>query len=125
HRWIPFGLSFKGSTFVAKTTTLNRRRGNAVIRRDGLTPRVLGQRAVKIRWRKGAVLNAFGLPGPGFKALLDSGRWQQLKEPFFLSFMAVEQSSKENLQEVQSFVRMLKAELPNFSAPIGVQVNFS
>jgi dihydroorotate dehydrogenase len=124
HRWVP-GLSFDGSTFVAKTTTLHPRRGNAVIRPDGLTPKIFGQRAVKINWWKGAVLNAFGLPGPGLKALLDSGRWQQIKEPFFLSFMAVEQSPKESLHEVQSFVRMLKKELPNFSAPVGMQVNFS
>src|SRR6188768_941428 len=76
HRLVPVGLDFRGSTFVAKTTTLASRRGNATMASDGLTPRVAGQRCVKVKWFKGVVLNAFGLPGPGAKALLDTGRWQ-------------------------------------------------
>jgi dihydroorotate dehydrogenase len=125
HRWVPFGLSFEGSTFVAKTTTLNPRRGNALVGPDGLTPRTFGQRSVKVNWRKGVVLNAFGLPGPGLKALLDTGRWQRLKTPFFISFMAIERLPKDSLQEVRDFVRMLTGALPNFSPRIGLQVNFS
>lgn len=124
HRLVPFGLSFDGSTFVAKTTTLDPHRGNITTRADGLTPRVR-QRCVKVDWRRGVVLNAFGLPGPGFKSLLETGRWQQLKKPFFLSFAAIGQSPDDTLREVRTFVRMLKQELPNFAAPIGLQVNFS
>lgn len=124
HRLIP-GLSFEGSTFVAKTTTLEPRRGNADMRRDGLTPRVFGQSKVKVNLRKGAVLNALGLPGPGFSALLKTRRWQQWKSPFFLSFMATGESPRDSLRDVQNFVQILKKELPNFAAPIGLQVNFS
>jgi len=125
HRFIPFGLHFDGSTFVAKTTTLEARRGNAILRSDGLTPRVVGQRCVAVNWRKGIVLNAFGLPGPGFRALLDTGSWQQRRSPFFLSFMAIKESPEESLSEVRTFVEILKETLPSFSAPIGLQVNFS
>src|SRR5206468_4708264 len=84
-----------------------------------------GQRSVRLNWRKGLVLNAFGLSGPGFRALLDSGRWQQLRRPFFLSFMAIEESPNASLLEVRSFVQTLKKALPNFAAPVGLQVNFS
>jgi dihydroorotate dehydrogenase len=125
HHFVPVGLDFAGSTFVAKTTTLQARRGNAVLARDGLTPRVLGQRCVKVNWRKGAVLNAFGLSGPGAQALFDTGRWQQRREPFFLSFMAIEQSAAGSLEEVRAFIRLLRQQLPRFSAKIGLQVNFS
>jgi dihydroorotate dehydrogenase len=125
HRWVLSGLSFEGSTFVAKTTTLNPRRGNAAMSPDRLTPRVFGQRCVKVSWRKGVVLNAFGLPGPGVAALLETGRWQQRETPFLLSFMAIEPSPQDSLREVRSFVHTLKRELPNFSAPVGLQVNFS
>ena len=121
---VPFGLKFTGSTFVAKTTTLEPHQGNITTRSDGLTPRTR-QRCVKIDWRRGVVLNAFGLPGPGFKALLEKGLWQQRKEPFFLSFAAIGPSLDDTLREVRVFVRMLQQELPNFAAPIGLQVNFS
>jgi dihydroorotate dehydrogenase len=125
HPLVP-GLDFTDSTFVAKTTTLEKNRGNANVRRDGLTFRVFPQRAIKVYWRHGAVVNAFGLTGPGFQALLDTGRWQRLTEPFFLSFMAIEESPKDRLEEVRAFVRMLKRELPKFLAPgVGLQVNFS
>jgi dihydroorotate dehydrogenase len=124
HPLVP-GLDFTGSTFVAKTTTLRPRRGNADIRADGLTPRVFPQRAVRVNWRKGVVLNAFGLPGPGIEALLETGRWQARKEPFFISFMALEASPQDSLKEVQSFVQILKSALPQFAAPVGLQVNYS
>jgi dihydroorotate dehydrogenase len=124
HPFIP-GLNFEGSTFVAKTTTLNPNRGNANMRRDGLTARVFPQRAVKVNLREAAVMNAFGLPGPGLRVLLDQGRWQTRTAPFFLSFMAIAKSPEERLEEVRGFVRMLKPALPDFAAPIGLQVNFS
>jgi dihydroorotate dehydrogenase len=124
HPFIP-GLSFEGSTFVAKTTTLHANRGNANMRRDGLTPRVFPQRSVKVNLREAAVLNAFGLSGPGLRVLLDHGRWQAMTRPFFLSFMAIAQTPEARLDEVRGFVRMLKPELRNFAAPVGLQVNFS
>lgn len=121
----PFGLNFDGSTFVAKTTTLGPREGNASMRRDGITPRVLRQRAVRVNFRKGVVLNAFSLTGPGFPALLATGRWQRLDRPFFLSFMAIEESAEGSRREVREFVRLLRAALPQFSAPVGLQINYS
>jgi dihydroorotate dehydrogenase len=124
HHLVPANLSFLGSTFVAKTTTLNARAGNARMSTDGLKTK-LWQDCVKVYWREGAVLNAFGLPGPGFAALLAQGRWQRLTKPFFLSFMAIEQSRDRHLDEVKAFVQMLKRERHNFLAPFGLQINFS
>src|SRR5713226_7227415 len=92
----PIGLNFKGSTFVAKTTTLDKRDPNHALRHDGITPRVLGQHLVKFNRRKNAVLNALGLPGPGFRALLKKGHWQKITEPFFLSFMAIAADADES-----------------------------
>jgi len=124
HPFIP-GLSFNHSTFVAKTTTLHPHRGNANLCRDGMTPRILPQPSVKVNLRAAAVLNAYGLSGPGLRALLDQRRWQKMTSPFMLSFMAIAGSPQERLEEVRGFVRVLKAELPNFAAPVGLQVNFS
>lgn len=125
HRWIPFGLSFAGSTFVAKTTTLEPRDPNGALAGDGLTTRVLRQPCVRVDWRRGIVLNALGLPGPGLEALLATGRWQRRTEPFFLSHAAVAETAEARLDEVRRFVRILKSALPDFAAPVGLQVNFS
>lgn len=125
HRWIPFGLSFAGSTFVAKTTTLQPRDPNGALARDGLTTRVLRQPCVRVDWRRGIVLNALGLPGPGLEALLATGRWQRRTEPFFLSHAAVAETAEGRLDEVRRFVRILRDALPGFAAPVGLQINFS
>ena len=125
HHWVPFGLSFAGSTFVAKTTTLEPRDPNGALARDGLTTRVLRQPCVRVDWRRGIVLNALGLPGPGLEALLATGRWQRRTEPFFLSHAAVADTAETRLDEVRRFVRILKAAFPDFAAPVGLQVNFS
>lgn len=121
----PFGLGFAGATFVAKTTTLHPRQGNLRTTPDRLRPRLFRQPSVEVRWWKGVALNAVGLTGPGFEALLATGRWQALRDPFFLSFMAVAPTPEERLAEVQGFVRLLRQALPSFSAPVGLQVNLS
>ena len=125
HRWIPFGLSFAGSTFVAKTTTLEPRDPNGALAADGRTTRLLRQPCVRVDWRRGVVLNALGLPGPGLEALLAAGRWQRRTEPFFLSFAAIAETAEGRLDETRRFVRILSAALPDFAAPVGLQVNFS
>ena len=125
HHWIPFGLSFAGSTFVAKTTTLEPRDPNGALAGDGRTTRVLRQPCVRVDWRRGVVLNALGLPGPGLEALLAADRWQRRTDPFFLSFAAIAETADGRLDEVRRFVRILNAALPDFAAPVGLQVNFS
>ena len=125
HRWVPVGLSFAGSTFVAKTTTLDPRDPNGALAADGRTPRVLRQPCVRVDWRRGVVLNALALPGPGLEALLATGRWQRWPEPFFLSFAAIEETAAGRLDEARRFARILKPALPDFAAPVGLQVNFS
>lgn len=121
----PFGLNFHGSTFVAKTTTLHPRDGNMPMREDGVTPRRLKPDCIRVRFFKGAALNAVGLSGPGAEALFDEGRWQKRKKPFFLSFMTVEDSRARRLDELNAFMRLADRHLPDFRAPIGLQLNLS
>ena len=125
HRWIPFGFSFAGSTFVAKTTTLEPRDPNGALAPDGMTTRVLRQPCVRVDWRRGVVINALGLPGPGLDGLLGTGRWQRRTERFFLSHAAIAETAEGRIEEVRRFVRILRAALPDFAAPVGLQVNFS
>ncbi len=100
HRLLkPFGLDFRGSTFVAKTCTLAPRAGNMPLRGDW-TPRKLLPDCVVTRWGQGAVLNAVGLSNPGAEALFNDGRWQARKEPFFISFMPIEDDALRRADEI-------------------------
>lgn len=119
------GLNFYGCTFVAKTTTLHARQGNMPMKKDGITPRELMPRCVKVYFRKGIMLNAVGLSGPGAKVLFQTGRWQTRTEPFFISFMSVEKSLEKRAAELEGFVGLFAKYLPGFSAPVGLQINFS
>ncbi len=125
HRWLgPIGLDFTGSTFVAKTTTLYPRTGNMPLRGD-LSPRELLPKCIVVKPWKGIALNAVGLSGPGAKTLLDDGRWQRRTEPFFLSFMSVEESPADRSDELKAFVRLLEPRLKEFRAPVALQINVS
>jgi dihydroorotate dehydrogenase len=127
HKWLwPFGLSFKGSTFVAKTTTLAPRKGNMELDdQDGIRPKRLRPDCIVVKSRKGAALNAVGLSGPGAEALFADGRWQARAEPFFLSFMPVGETPQQRFAELNGFVRMIDARRGSFRAPFGLQINLS
>lgn len=117
------GLRFDGSTFVAKTTTVEPRAGNMPL--DGTRPREWKPRCIAVNLPRAAVLNAVGLSGPGLDALLADGRWQARTEPFLLSFMAVEGDPAKRLDKAREFSRILAPALPRFRAPIGLELNFS
>jgi dihydroorotate dehydrogenase len=127
HRWTrPIGLTFKGCSFIAKTTTLEARTGNMPLLGDGITPREWMPRCIVVKPRKGVVLNAVGLSGPGTSALLSDGRWQRRTgSPFFLSFMSIQPTSGERLEELRVFVQLLKTQLSSFSALVGLEINVS
>lgn len=95
------------------------------LREDGITPEELFPKCVKIYFRKGVVLNAVGLSGPGAESLFKDGRWQKIKKPFFISFMAVGESFEMRYLETINFAILLKKFLPCFNAPVGLQINGS
>ena len=84
HKFLrPLGLNFNGCAFVAKTATLKPRKGNMPLKDDGITPKELKPKCVKVKLFKGVALNAVGLSGPGAIALFEDGRWQKRTRPFF------------------------------------------
>lgn len=121
-------------TFVAKTATLNPRRGkkfgeegNMKLADDGVSPK---QRrpdcisATPLGFMGGYLLNAVGLSNMGIRWLLQQKEWQGRNEPFFISFMPVSHG-EDMLQETSAFARILRQELPCFRSPVGLQVNLS
>lgn len=127
HRYLrPFGLDWAGSTFVAKTTTLEPRTGHLPLGGpSGTTPKEWRPKCVRVNWRAGAVLNAVGLSGPGLEALLREGYWQARTEPFLLSFTSVRVEPGNRLDEARRMAEMLAFVRPLFHAPFAVQWNDS
>lgn len=122
-----FGLDFTGSTFVAKTMTLEPREGNMQgLRSNGTMPWwAFRQRCIVVKPFKGVVLNAVGLSNPGAKALFSVGLWQKRTQPFFLSFMLVRRTMRERIEELKKFVDLFRVFLPGFSHGVGLQLNYS
>lgn len=112
------------ATFVAKTTTFNLRPGNMNLD-ENYQPKDFLPGCIKAFPFRGAMLNAVGLSGPGAESLFSTGNWQAISKPFFISFMATGASWFQRLTAAQSFSRLLQKRLPEFKAPIGLQINIS
>ncbi len=126
HPWLKlFGLNFKGTTFVAKTTTLHAREGNMPLKRDGLTPKEFLPKCIHVNRKTRAAVNAVGLSGPGLGFLLRSGMWQRRKSPFFISLMSLAPTAQIRREEIRTSVSMLREAKRTFRADFGIQVNFS
>ncbi|MEO8065428.1 MAG: HisA/HisF-related TIM barrel protein [Candidatus Doudnabacteria bacterium] len=135
HRYLKgSGFSFDNCSFVAKTTTLDPRRGpayceggNMPLRSDGMTPRELKPKCIFVSPRSfllGVALNAVGLSGPGLTELLHKGIWHKLEKPFQISVMSVAGTMHERLQELRDMVWMIRQFRP-FQVPFGIQLNIS
>ncbi len=120
----PFGLNFDGMTFVSKTATLFLREGNTSLTRN-YTLKNPFPGCVKVKFRRGAMLNAFGLSNPGISILLGRGRWQKRKKPFFISLMPVTDTPQQRLCEIEVMMDIIRRYRRNFSAPFGLQINLS
>lgn len=123
-KFVP-GFTFRGVTIVSKTTTLKERVGNMPLGQDKLTPIEFKPACVYVQPGSGVVLNAVNLSGPGLKFLLDTGKWQKLKKPFFISFMSVGETKEDRLNELKEAVEILNKEKDKFLSPFGLQINFS
>lgn len=119
------GLNWKNTGFAAKTMTLEPRPGNMPLGGNfKVTPKQLVPKCIVVKPRSGHVLNAVNLSNPGAYFLLETGKWQQRTEPFFLSFMAVSETKEQRLEEFRMFIRMFERYLPYFRAVPGLQLNF-
>lgn len=118
-----FGLDYRGSTLITKTTTLLPRLGNLPLK--GTKPRELMPSCIVAKPLKKVVLNAVGLSGPGLPWLLKQGEWQKRTDPFFISLMAVSHTPKEKAEEMREMRLLLQQALPEFRAKVALQLNVS
>jgi len=122
------GMTLRGMSLVAKTTTMYPRKGNMEVGKDRISPRRWIPDCIHLDWKGfcgGYALNAIGLTGPGALDLIRRGKWQRLSEPFMLSFMSVEKDPVDRSEELRSFVGLLKMELDDISSKFALQINLS
>lgn len=121
--WKPLGLNYDGATFVAKTTTLEPRKGNMLLDEKHRPAKLVPDCIVVKPW-KGVVLNSVGLSGPGAYNLISD--WAKLPGRFFVSFMSVESSPERRLREAKEFCDHLQLLVSVKGVDqLGLQVNFS
>lgn len=102
----PLGLDYSGATFVAKTTTLEKRDGNMLLD-ERHRPVDLFPGCVRVKLFKGVALNSVGLSGPGIQALLPIWEGLSQQEPWFASIMSTATDAETRVQEIQSMVTQL------------------
>lgn len=134
-KWLLPGFDFTGSTFIAKTVTMQERMpkmnerggkvGNLPLNRQTLQPIESFPSCIKVSLFKGEVLNAVGLTGLKALDVFQRGGWQQIKEPFVISFMALGNTQEERQQETLDFCNIFRRYLSSFSVPIALQINIS
>jgi len=121
--------NMSGVTFVAKTTTFDRRgkeEGANLELDDDLRVHEWFPKCIASNPFTCETVNAVGLPGPGIISLLDRGEWQKRTEPFQISFMSVAGTRSERRKENMRFVSILGARLSEFrSSAIALQRNIS
>lgn len=132
HRlWRHYGMDWNGTGFSGKTLTLLPRRGtkhnepgNMPLKEDGVTPQELSPRCIWTNFRTGEMINAVGLSNFGAKFYLDSGQYQKIDRPFFISFMCMAGDRAGREAELREFCQLLKRYLSRFKAAVALQLNF-
>jgi dihydroorotate dehydrogenase len=121
HRCVP-GLNYRGSTFVAKTTTLEERAGNMPLG-PRWRPRELVPKCIVVKPFKGVTLNSVGLSGPGIRPLLHAWNWNDPGRPWMISLMSVRDTPEGRAEEISRMSEVIdEFKLPSY---VGVQLNLS
>ena len=132
HRlWKPFGLDFRGTCFVAKTTTFLQRIGNMALD-SKWRPAQLVPKCIVVKPLQGVVLNSVGLSGPGADCLIkswlknDTQRIERVGSQWMISFMSVAVTSQERMRQAKLFFAKLPPLIEaNGKEKIGLQINLS
>lgn len=74
---------------------------------------------------KGIALNAVGLPNLGAKIHFETGLWQKIRDPFFISFAPVAETPKERTLEMIKFIEIFLKHIKNFQTSVGLQIDIS
>lgn len=121
------GLTFRHTTLVAKSITVNSRNGFLPLDEKFL-PREWFPSSIIVNHTEKVILNSVGLANPGIVAIIKAGRWQALRDPFIISYAPSFSDKNPFLpHNAKKFVKLYKyytKEQP-LKAPVALQVNLS
>jgi len=125
--WKGLGLNYSGSTFVAKTTTLEPRAGNMPLKPKGdlWVPKETVPKCIVVKPVKGVVLNSVGLSGPGLLRLVQGWAALPKDQPAVFSVMSVAQDEAARLDEIRRMCLVLKSSSAKLPRSWALQVNLS
>jgi len=118
------GHNFRGATLITKTITVDARDGNLPLKKN-LQPRSKWPNCIKVYPFSGHVMNAVGIPSPGLKAVLDSGVWYNIENPFLISIIPVRKTKMDRIKEIETAVELLGKNCRNFKTIFEIQLNVS
>lgn len=115
------------ATFVAKTVTLEPRKGNMALDKES-APRDMRPDCIFIdakHWWRGGMLNAVGLSNFGLDYYLEQEKWQKRTDRFAISIMLMAKTREERLQEAREIVNMLLSYWYDFFLKPIIKINIS
>jgi len=129
------GFDFDGSGFISKTITIPERMprleelgmgfGNMVLDRETLQPVEMFPDCISVSWLSGEAANSVGLSNPGAEILFEMGLWQEIRQPFIISSMAIGEDRIKRLQQTRAMRNLFVEHRASFSAPVAWQANKS
>lgn len=122
--WHPFGLDLDRATFVSKTATLFPNKGNMPLTYN-FGPKEFFPASVKVKLRRGLVINAIGLSNPSLNTLLKIGLWQKRRQPFMISAAPIASTPRSRLEEIKQIIDIIGFHKDSFSCFFGLQINLS
>jgi dihydroorotate dehydrogenase len=127
--WLIPGYTFRNCIFVAKTVTLEPRKGNTELR--GFRIRRFFPKSIWISfhsWWHGYMLNAVGLSNPGLSSILNEYEWQRRTDNgdyFHISIQLDKTSPEEVKQEIIKICNLLRGKMYSKHQAYAIQLNKS
>lgn len=118
-KWIlPILYSWRWITFHSKTTTAEANKGNMKLHgaEKDYEPVRFHPYCIYADLLNGVAVNNVSLSGPGIKALLRTGKWQQMKAEIHLNFMLIGTTKEERMEEIDLITKQLAKYLPSFKS---------
>ncbi len=114
---------FEGAEPVWKTLTVPPTEGNLPLLDDGMTPKEMFPKCIKLYPLSGNVYNAVALSCFGLEFYLERRFWDEAPRYSLLSLMAVGQTPQERLEQIEEAARLIL----HYGIPpeMGIQLNVS
>lgn len=113
-------LTWKQTTFMAKTVTLFAHKGNVPLKRNG-KPKYLWSNYVYWNPLRRFMVNSFGLSNPGFHYCAQI--WKKFTEPYVISVITLEETRTGRDEEFKLFIQALVDFAKESSVAFAIQYN--